>query len=169
MKFGIVGFAAAVVLAGGSVQAAPSSIPQVIYQDSLQNGWQAWGWAKISYSNANPVHGGHSSISVKIDKGWDALSVHHNPFNTKGYSRLSFWVNGGPAGGQALQVQVTEKTTGGGAVNIPPIPAKKWTHITVPLSALKVAGRNDVDGFWFKDRSGKPLPVFYVDDISLVK
>jgi len=39
---------------------------QQIYTDSLQNGWQNWGWATLNYSNSNPVHSGGNSIAVTI-------------------------------------------------------------------------------------------------------
>ncbi|HEX5322836.1 MAG TPA: hypothetical protein VFW40_03560 [Capsulimonadaceae bacterium] len=157
-------------LAVSSVEAganAKSSGAQVIYADSLQNGWQPWGWAKaINYKNAKPVHGGKMSIAVTITKGYDALYIHHAAFNTKGYRALSFWANGGAKGGQMLQIQATVKGKPVKVVVEGPL-AKKWSHIVVPLTALGVANKSGVDGFWIQDHTGHPLPTFYVDDISL--
>jgi len=37
---------------------------QLIYTDSLQNGWVNWSWATVSFTNTSPVHAGADSISV---------------------------------------------------------------------------------------------------------
>lgn len=162
--------ATALPMAPVPAAAAPGS--QVIYADSLQNGWQPWGWAKkINYNNANPVHNGRKSISIKIDKGYDALYLHHDAFGATGYRALSFWANGGSGGGQMLQIQATASKKP--ATKVPvvegPLPAKRWVRIVVPLAKLDVANKPNLDGFWIQDHSGHPAPVFYVDDISLVK
>jgi len=161
--------AALLTLAAGAplLHAAKAGASLVIYSDSLQDGWQPWGWAKITnYENTSPVHSGKKSIAIQITKGYDALYIHHAAFNTKGYRTFSFWANGGPKGGQILQIQATTKGKPVKAVVEGPLPAKKWTHIVVPLSALGASNRS-IDGFWIQDHTGKPLPMFYVDDISL--
>lgn len=154
----------------GRAAGAPAS-SGAIYTDSLQNGWQPWGWAKvIDYNNTKPVHSGKKSIAIKITKGFDALYLHHAAFSTKGFRSFSFWANGGATGGQFLQIQATENKKP--VTLMPPfagpLPAHAWTHIVVPLSDLNI-GNKPVDGFWIQDHSGHPEPVFYVDDISLTK
>ncbi len=37
---------------------------QVIYADALQNSWQNYSWATVSFSNTSPVYSGVNSISV---------------------------------------------------------------------------------------------------------
>src|SRR5262245_1193564 len=73
-----------------------------IYTDSLQNPWQAWGWAAaINYANTSPVHSGADSISFQINStpsSWDAISIHHDAFDSSPYTNITFWVNGGPTG-----------------------------------------------------------------------
>ncbi len=144
---------------------------QAIYADSLQNGWQAWGWAKVvNYNNSKPVHSGKKSIAVTITKGYDGVFLHHAGFSSNGIRTFSLWANGGAKGGQMLQIQgITVKKTPTTVVPVAvgPLPAKKWTHIVVPLSKLNVANKPDVDGFWIQDHTGHPLPTFYIDDISL--
>ena len=153
-----------------TVAAAPlsaSAAGQPIYADKLVNGWQPWGWATINYDAHTPVHSGHASIAVTVKKGWDALYIHHDTFNTAAYKSLTFWVNGGARGGQVLQVQATASKKPVKAYKIPALRANAWTQVTVPLAALGGAHRKDVDGFWIEDASGKPLATFFIDDIAL--
>jgi hypothetical protein len=130
---------------------------QIIYNDSLQNGWQNWSWATVNLTNTNPVHSGSDSISVTA-AAWSALYVHAAAaFDPSGYTNLIFWIDGGSAGGQLLQVQAIYN---GSAVNsglqLPPL-GKSWQQINAPLASLIPAGQTLVDGFWIQD---PPSPRF---------
>ena len=60
---------------------------QAIYTDSLQNGWQDWGWATLNYNNSSPVHSGSKSVAVTIvDTTWQAIYIAHADFNSSPYS-----------------------------------------------------------------------------------
>ncbi|WP_301002366.1 glycoside hydrolase family 44 protein [Capsulimonas corticalis] len=137
-----------------------------IYTDSLQNGWQNWSWATTDLGNGSPVHAGADSISVTAG-GWAALYLHSNPIDTSPYTSLSFWINGGPTGGQLLQVAADRNGGGQAGYQLSPL-TSGWQQITIPLSALGVADVTDFDGFYIQDRTGTSQPTFYVDDISLI-
>ena len=77
---------------------------QSIYADALANGWQKWSWATVNLSNTQPVQAGSDSISVNAT-AYQALYLHQTAFDSSLYSNLVFWINGGPTGGQLLQVQ----------------------------------------------------------------
>jgi hypothetical protein len=145
---------------------------QPIYTDSLQNNWQAWGWATaINYNNTSPVHSGAGSISFQINStptNWDAIYIHHDAFDASPYTNITFWVNGGPTGGQQFQVRALLGTTAQTGVAVGPLVANSWQQITIPLTALNAANQPNVTGFWFIDALGLPQPVFYLDDITLV-
>jgi hypothetical protein len=145
---------------------------QQIYTDSLQNNWQGWGWAAaIDYGNTSPVHSGADSISYKINSttsSWDAIYIHHDTFDSTPYTDITFWVNGGPTGGQRFQLKALLGTTDQPGVPIGPLAANSWQQITISLAALNAANRPDLTGFWFMDALGAPQPVFYLDDITLV-
>src|SRR6476660_3877468 len=98
---------------------------QPVYTDSLQNNWQAWGWAgAIDYANPSPVHLGANSISFKINStssNWDAIYIHHDAFDSSPYTNVTFWVHGGPAGGQQFQLRAILGTTAQPSVNIGPL------------------------------------------------
>lgn len=139
---------------------------QTIYADSLQNGWENWSWAAVNLTNASPARGGAASISVNAG-AWQAFYLHHAAFSTGGYASLNFWIHGGTAGGQRLQVQATVGGAPQTAVVLPNLAANAWQQITIPLSSLGVASAN-IDGFWIQDLSGTTQPVFFIDDITLV-
>jgi hypothetical protein len=141
---------------------------QVIYDDALVNGWEAWGWAtSINYNSTAYVHGGTKAISV-TGAGWEAMYWHHSAFNSSSYTNLTFWINGGASGGQLLLVQAQLNGAPQTAYNLPPLLANTWQEITIPLSALGAANKSNLDGFWIQDRSNASFPTFHVDDVRLV-
>ena len=142
----------------------------VIYDDALENGWEDYGWATLNFANTKPVHSGSDSISV-VDPGtsYEALYLGHAAFNPSLYQSLSFWIYPTASGTNELGIQAT---LDGSAQTVVPLSfttaqVKSWQQITVPLSALGVAGNANFDGFWIRNTTGEPL-TFYVDDISLV-
>src|SRR5258708_243266 len=73
-----------------------------VYTDHLVNGFDDWSWAARNLANTAPVHSGSDSISVTAST-WQALWLHHGNFDTTLYTNLTFWINGGPGGGQVVQ------------------------------------------------------------------
>ena len=140
---------------------------QAVYTDSLQNGWQSYGWATLNYSSTNVIHSGSDAISVNA-AAWQALYLHHDAQDSTGYAALSFYINGGPSGGQKLQVQATLNGSAQTPYPIGPLAANTWMLITIPLTTLGVPNNPNFDGFWIQDTTGTTQPVFYVDDISLI-
>ena len=55
---------------------------QSIYTDTLQNGWQNWGWTQIDYANSSPVHSGTKSIAVTITNAYHAIYIAHSAFDS---------------------------------------------------------------------------------------
>lgn len=147
---------------------------QIIYDDSLENGWQNWGWAEINYANTSPVHSGNDSISVTIATNWSGIQIWHSDQNSTPYASINFWLNGGPTGGQRLQVYGLLDANGSQnyatspRYTLSPLPANGWQMYSVPLSQLDVANQPNFTGFVIQDSLGETQATFYVDDISLV-
>jgi hypothetical protein len=147
---------------------------QVIYDDALENGWQNWGWTEINYTNTSPVHSGSDSISVTITNAWDGIQIWHSDQDSTPYSSINFWLNGGPGGGQKLQVYGLSDENGSETYStstrytLSPLPANSWQLYSVSLSQLGVAGEANFTGFVIQDSQGETQPTFYMDDISLV-
>ena len=148
-------------LTGGTALASDLSI----YADSITTGWADWSWNTTSnFSNTSPVHNGPYSLSVTFNSGWAGFYLHSNsPVDTSGYDQLRFWVNGGSAGNQKLQVVAN----GDGSNTFPvTMQAKNWTEVNVPLSALG-SPATLADLYW-QDTTGAAQPTFFIDDVSLV-
>jgi hypothetical protein len=77
-------------------------------------------------------------------------------------------VNGGPTGGQVIQVQALRNGANQPPVVLAPLPANSWRQDTVSMAALGVANVTDFDGFWLQVQNAGLAPTFYVDDISLL-
>jgi len=148
--------------AGATLQAQN----QPIYTDSLQSGWESYGWATLNYASTSPVQAGKDAISVTA-AAWQALYLHHAAEDSTPYKSLSFWINGG-AGGQKLQVQATLSGSAQAAYPLGPLPANTWQQVTIPLSTLGVANNSAFDGFWIQDTTGTSQPTYFVDTISLI-
>src|SRR5579859_1366975 len=140
---------------------------QIVYDNTLENGWQNWSWATVNFSSAspNPVHSSPFAISVSC--GANQALYLHNSFSSSLYTNLTFWINAG-SGGQPLKVQAT--VSGNALTNNYTFtaPAGGWQLITIPLSGLGVTNQPNTDGFWIQNNSSATLATFYVDDISLV-
>ena len=80
---------------------------EIIYSNSLQNGWVDESWATDNLANTNPVLSGFSdSISVFCTE-YAALYLSQTPSSSTPYTNLTFWLNGGATGGQVLTVTGT--------------------------------------------------------------
>ena len=142
---------------------------QIIYTDSLQNGWQDWSWATVNLANTSPVHSGADAISVtasNTSSDWQALYLDVSAMDDSSYTNLSFWVNGG-SGGQSVEVEGLLNGSPQSAVQIGPLPTNQWKQIYCSLTALGVADQTDFTGFWLQAEGDSPVPTFYVDDITL--
>jgi hypothetical protein len=147
---------------------------QIIYDDSLENGWQNWGYAELNYSNTSPIHSGSDSISVTITNAWEGIQIWHLDQDSTPYSSINFWLNGAASGGQHLQVYGlldaggTNNFAASPRFQLSPLPANSWKLYSVPLSQLDVANQANFTGFVIQDALGATQPTFYVDDISLM-
>ena len=140
-----------------------------LYTNNLVNEFQDWSWnCTRSFASTSPVHSGTDSISVTITGGGGALSLQYGAgFNTAPYASLSFWINGGVAGGQRLQVFGTRLNTSTPAYALSRL-STNWVQVLVPLSTLGVANVSDFTGIEIQDTSGGAQAAFNVDDVQLV-
>lgn len=164
----VVTAATAVSLAGLSTAASAQS--QVIYDDALQNGWQNWSWTTVNFSDSTLVKSG--SKAIKIDAAANtAMYLHHEAQNTADYKSVRFWINGGPGAStntEQLWVQAVLNGTEQAPYKLPVLTANTWQQIDIPLSNLGAANVTTFDGIWLRNPSGKAMPSFWVDDITLV-
>lgn len=149
----------------GAPRAAPA-LSRPIYSDSLAPGWQNWSWATVNLGATSPVHSGSKSISVSMG-AWQGLYLHNPSPDLLGTTHLQFYIHGGSAGGQRLNLLFYFEAGNGPALALPLPQAGAWTQVRLPLTALNPAGAR-VSGIVWQDASGGSQPVFYIDDIAFV-
>src|SRR5205823_6916595 len=114
-----------------------------------------------------PVHSGTRSIAVTYTDGWSGLQLGDwQRLDVGTYDTLRFYVHGGSSGGQAVQVQVGDSTTGAAVTqNLTPA-AGIWTQLDVPLASLGTP-RTASYIYWMNNTAGAQ-PTFSLDDISFL-
>ena len=162
---------AGLTLAAGPAPAAGIGVPlpmpnsQTIYANSLQNGWQYWGWGADALDNSTPALSAHS---IKAAQGaWQAIYLHHAALQTQPRAMVSFWINGGATGGQSLIVKATRNGVPQAGIALSPLAPNRWRQVYLPLSRLQVGGVANLDGLWIQNNTPNTLPAFYVDRIAL--
>ncbi|MBK9714598.1 MAG: fibronectin type III domain-containing protein [Kouleothrix sp.] len=166
-------FALAAAGMAGLAPRAASAAPQPIYGDALAAGWDNWSWisppANLNLAATAPVHGGTHSIAATYG-AWQGIYLHHAGISTAGFTKLSFFVHGGAAGGQRLNLFATRASDPNGAhgpeVALPQPAANAWTAVQIPLADLGAAG-TVVTGLTWQDATGGAQPALYLDDIAL--
>ena len=145
---------------------APTLSNGTVYTDGLTNGWTSYGWAKLQFNNLLPVHAGPPSIKVEAG-AYQAMYLHHDPFRIGKFRYLTFWINGGEQATQQLKVQAMINGKQQAAeFTLPKLYTNAWRMIVVPLPALGITDKSNMDGFWIQSLSGTASPPFYVDDIA---
>ncbi len=165
--FKILSLSLAVLAFAGEAQAqtavAPAApAPVVVYNDALSEGWQNWSWADVTLE---APAGNVKPIKVEGDP-WSALALHHEPtIYTRGYSKLTFFINGGVDGGQSVAIKVL---IGGKAVTsnyVIQLKARTWSAVSVPLK--DIGGQDvNIDGIWFQGQADAYTP-YYIDKIQI--
>ncbi len=154
----------AVPAAASRAAVSVPSASQTIYAGSLQNGWQYWGWGSDTLTNSAPALSAHS---IRAQEGaWQAVYLHHDALPTADRASITFWVNGGPVGGQQIVVRATRNGLPQPGVALTPL-RPRWQQVAVPLARLGAGGVSDWDGLWFQNNTSGPLPAFYLDRIAL--
>ncbi len=153
--------AIALIGAAAHAQPPPPPAPVVVYNDALGDGWQNWSWAKVTLE---VPAGNVKPIKVEGDP-WSGLMLHHDPIYTKGYSKITFYINGGVDGGQtlAVKVQINGKAVDSNYLIQPKI--KTWQAVVVPLKDIGAADVN-IDGILIQGQADAYKP-YYIDKIQI--
>jgi hypothetical protein len=167
MKLAITGLCCVLGFFGGiaTAQSPPAAATpeKLIYDTALADGWQNWSWAKTTLSTEL---GGSTRKPIKVEAGpWQALYLHHEPFSTAGWTKLTFLIQGSAAGGEVRAFALIDgKIVSDGY--LVKLGNSGWTQVEIPLVTLGAEGKL-VDGLWWQNASGADLPKFFVTDIRL--
>ena len=167
--------------AAGAIAAATPSLPGAaaeltrghsIYRHGLENGWQNWSWAKnVDFNSREVTHSGPVAIKVAFN-GFDGVKFRHDAVDGRSCDRFSFLINGGPKGGQRVQLAGAFGTQDqGGPIGLvlPPLPPNKWVAVVIPLKMLGIADRPDLTAFWLQGASDRPQSPLYIDEVRLLR
>ncbi len=126
----------------------------------------------MSLANTSYVHSGSTSIRVRYTAAWGGLQLGNRGFNTTGYNRIAFWINGGASSGLQMEIYLADA----GGNYLPPQPLNRyinggqvgknvWRPVSVPLADLGAANRV-ITAIVLQDTTGRAQPAYYVDDVQ---
>src|ERR1017187_2296522 len=158
-------------------QATVASAQSNVYIDALGSGWQDWSWSTSNvFNNPSPTYNG-SAVSIKVISltAWNGFSLYYGSIASNAYQNLSFYINGGTAGGQLLKVVLEDTTSGqaSAALNLESylvgggsVASGVWKQVSIPLADfhLPTSSFTRID---LQDRTGTAQPAYYLDSITL--
>ena len=157
---------AALVLIGFSPATLWAADDLRIFSDQRNNGWDDWSWVP-RYNTNSPVHSGTNALCFNQTGTYQALWFKHGEIDTRIYTNLTLWVNGGVTGGQYVGVN---GELGGSTAGLPRLSvtavANSWQKFTFTLAALGVANKTNLTAIQIWNGGTLQTP-FYLDDISL--
>src|SRR5262245_58635383 len=150
MMSGVVSATAVLCLGTGIATADEAAAEMSIYDTALGAGWENWSWAKAELS---VELNGSARKPIRIEAApWAALYLHHAPFDTKGYKKLSLLIQGSTPDREVRVFMLTDgKVNGEG--KLVKISNTGWTKVEVPLVTLASEDKV-VDGLWVQNASG---------------
>lgn len=162
---GIASAALVICLGSGVATSADEATKELsIYGTSLGAGWENWSWAKTELGVEIP---GSARKPIRVEAGaYQALYLHHAPFSTTGFVKLSLLIQGSVPDREVRVFMLTDgKVNGEG--KLVKISNTGWTKVEVPLATLASEDKM-VDGVWVQNASGEDLPKFYVTEVKLL-
>jgi hypothetical protein len=146
-----------------------------VYDDALNPAFKDYSWAQRDLADNSVVHSGSAAISFDPgNEGGFYLYKDNGAVNLKEYDRLEFWINGGMAGSQEIELVFNAGGQPVARVNLDSlledgkIPQNVWTKVTVELKELQIKDQI-FDGLLFRGlKNGPQMPV-YLDDIRLLE
>ncbi|MFB9276350.1 glycoside hydrolase family 44 protein [Cohnella cellulosilytica] len=148
----------------------------MVYEDNgLNPAFQDNSWAQHNWQDTAYVYAGESAVSFDPgNRGGLYMYKDSGVVEVKAYDRLVFWINGGAAGGQRIDLvfnsggEEAARMDVGGLIEGGRIPAKGWTQVTVDLQALQL--KNGIfDGILFQGAKDGAQAAVYLDDIQLLE
>ncbi|NOU69069.1 hypothetical protein GC096_34170 [Paenibacillus sp. LMG 31461] len=146
-----------------------------IYEEGLNDAFQDYSWATHNLAESSVVHTGSKAISFNPSgQGGLYLYKGNGAVQVKDYDRLEFWINGGDAGAQQLELvfnaggQAAAKVDIGSLIEGGKIPANGWTKVQIQLPELQMKEQL-FDGLLFSGLSSGEQGTIYLDDIRLLE
>ncbi|MFV9507931.1 MAG: hypothetical protein AB4911_25565, partial [Oscillochloridaceae bacterium umkhey_bin13] len=148
---------------------APSPGELVLFGDGLAAGWMDWSWnTTVNQRESGVVQSGSHALAVTHRGSWAGLKLRASTaLTTSGFSRLRFWLHGGPQGGQSLNIYTVDRNgRASPSVRLTPPTANTWAQFELPLSLL--GNPSDLIEVIVQEAGGATGRIFYLDQIALV-
>jgi hypothetical protein len=140
---------------------------------------------RVSATSQDFHHNGTSSLKALLGLNDECGLASSNNirlgFSTRPYAAVSFWIHGGPNGGQHVAMAVNRlagpqtggRQTGGLQPKVPvtltPLPRNTWQRVTIPLADLGADRVDDFRAFRFYNQTTNGTPeAFFIDDVVLL-
>ncbi|MCR8630003.1 glycoside hydrolase family 44 protein [Paenibacillus radicis (ex Xue et al. 2023)] len=145
---------------------------QMIYKDALSPGISDHSWADHALNESKTVHTGSRSIRLNPSMDGALYLYSANPFLVSEYNTLEFWIHGGEAGGQKLNLIVQAGGEQAAKLDLAAylpdgrVTAGVWQKVQLDLTQLKIP--NGVyDGIVLMDQSHTRQGDVYLDDVRV--
>jgi hypothetical protein len=170
---------AKITAAYGSVTASAYAqvtavMPDPVYKDAPEEGYTDWSWGTRSMEASQPVHTGSRSISFHA-KGYEGIWLHQDKkeYDANQYYGVDFWVHGGAAGGQQLNLVLMDDRSAVGSIELSKVLPQSgiqpdtWTKVRVKLADMGMSG-SSFDGIVLQAWGEQDQGTIYIDDIDLL-
>jgi hypothetical protein len=146
----------------------------IVFDDAVGPGWEISTWnGKIDTGVKSLVHSGQTALAVTLDT-WGGIAL-SNSLDISGYGYLEFYINGGPQGGQGLEIYIWDVQNDTGLdhnllcrfTSSFLLPPDEWFMVRFPLRHLDLANRQV--SININTATDQPAAQFFLDDIRLVR
>jgi len=142
--------------------------PEIVYHDTLQNGYVNNGWGTVDLKCTSPVHSGTYSIKMYYNNWVGVWFQILGGISTQQYKSISYWVYP-TSSEQNMKVQASHDGVAVGTTVMPTFSAvNQWQQIVIDFTALGVKTGAILDGFWIQENSAADQGVLYMDDVTLI-
>ena len=137
-------------------------------------GWDISTWdGEIDTGAESVVHSGQTALGVTLD-AWGGIAL-FNPLEISQYGYLEFYINGGPQGGQGLEIYIWDAENDTGVehshlcrfTSSSLLPPDEWLLVRFPMQHVDLFNRQV--SININSATDQPVPQFYLDDIRLVR
>jgi peptidoglycan/xylan/chitin deacetylase (PgdA/CDA1 family) len=169
----VVTMAQGLAMMSGQPPPPPPPSQFILYADALGTGVQDWSWAVHTLTQTAVVHSGTRAIRFEPDS-WAGLYFHlQNPASSQTFTDFEFWVNGGSAGSQRVQLVFYNGSTLLGSASVQSllgaaIPRNAWRKVSVKLANFIPANSQVTEIYWQDASGGNQAPV-YIDDVRFFR
>ncbi|HUU83319.1 MAG TPA: hypothetical protein VM243_07430 [Phycisphaerae bacterium] len=140
----------------------------------LEVGWSNQSTStSVSYGITDPpAPVGKRCMSATFNAAAAQLKFHayygpeDTPRSASDYTHLAFWIHGGTAGGQQMDVSLYDADgVPGSAVTVAPPTAGAWTLVEIPIGDFGVSTIGDIV---YDNTVAASQPIFYLDDVGFL-